>query len=232
MSTLKDTTKEVIDTHIKNYDKIKNEIIKINTKAEEAIDQLSFYGNEELEPSDNPDEDKKKRKKKVYQLPEVVAELDDVEEDDEAEVMIEAGGKKFSHEAQKKAMYNQYDFMQRSMRDFGQNIEKKLDDVYKYGSTQKFGYEDVASQSSVASVQGQTKQERTKERELNRMAKEASDFLEKVGKPNNKNIDLDVLSMKSGVSITSKGSLSSLNIGMKSSKTGQPALKPRKMQKK
>lgn len=135
MDNLKDTTKEVIDAHIKNYDKIKNEIVKINSKAEEAIDQLSFYGNDDIEPSDNPDEDKKKRKKKVYKLPDVVAELDDVEEDDEAEIMIEAGGKKFSHEAQKKAMYNQYDFMQRSMRDFGVNIEKKLDEAYKYGST-------------------------------------------------------------------------------------------------
>lgn len=134
MSTLKDTTKEVIDTHIKNYDKIKNDIIKINSKAEEAIDRLSFYGNDDLEPSDNPDEDKKKRKKKAYKLPEVVQELEDVDEDDEAEVMIEAGGKKFSHEQQKKAMYDQYDFMQKSMRDFGINIEKKLDDVYKYGA--------------------------------------------------------------------------------------------------
>ena len=134
MSTLKDTTKEVIDTHIKNYDKIKNDIIKINSKAEEAIDKLSFYGNDDLEPSDNPDEDKKKRMKKAYKLPEVVQELEDVDEDDEAEVMIEAGGKKFSHEQQKKAMYDQYDFMQKSMRDFGINIEKKLDDVYKYGA--------------------------------------------------------------------------------------------------
>ena len=134
MSTLKDTTKEVIDTHIKNYDKIKNDIIKINSKAEEAIDRLSFYGNDDLEPSDNPDEDKKKRMKKAYKLPEVVQELEDVYEDDEAEVMIEAGGKKFSHEQQKKAMYDQYDFMQKSMRDFGINIEKKLDDVYKYGA--------------------------------------------------------------------------------------------------
>lgn len=123
MGTLKDTTKEVVETHIRNYDKIKNEIIKINTKAEEAIDKLSFYGNDELEPSDNPEEDKKKKKKKGYQLPEVVQELEDVDEDDEAEVMIEAGGKKFSHEQQKKAMYDQFDFMQRSMRDFGANIE-------------------------------------------------------------------------------------------------------------
>ena len=42
-------------------------------------------------------------------------------------------------------MYDQMDFMQRSMRDFGQNIEKKLDDVYKFGATGKFGFDDVAS---------------------------------------------------------------------------------------
>jgi len=65
MGTLKDTTKEVVDTHIKNYDKIKNEIVKMNSKAEDAIDRLSFYGGDGLEPADNPDEDKKK-KKRVY----------------------------------------------------------------------------------------------------------------------------------------------------------------------
>ena len=61
--------------------------IRDSTKAEEAIDKLSFYGNDDLEPSDNPDEDKKK-KNKVYKLPEVIDELDDIDEDDEAEVMI------------------------------------------------------------------------------------------------------------------------------------------------
>lgn len=99
MDTLKDTTKEVIDTHIRNYDKIKTEIIKINSKAEEAIDRLSFYGNDLLEPTDNPDEDKKtKNKKKAYQLPDVVKELDDVDEEEDDEVTIEAGGNKYSHE--------------------------------------------------------------------------------------------------------------------------------------
>ena len=125
MDTLKDTTKEVIDTHIRNYDKIKTEIIKINSKAEEAIDRLSFYGNDLLEPTDNPDEDKKtKNKKKAYQLPDVVKELDDVDEEEDDEVTIEAGGNKYSHEQQKKAMYDQFEFMSKSMRDFGTNIEK------------------------------------------------------------------------------------------------------------
>jgi len=39
-------------------------------------------------------------------LPSVVQELEDVDEDDEAEVMIQGGGKKFSHEQEKKAMYD------------------------------------------------------------------------------------------------------------------------------
>lgn len=135
MATLKDTTREVIDTHIKSYDKLKNDIIKINSKAEEAIDRLNFYGEDGLEPSDNPDEDKKKKKKKGYQLPSTVQELEVVDEDEEAEVVIAAGGKKFSQEAQKKAMYDQFEFMGRSMRNFGADIEKKLDDVYKYGAS-------------------------------------------------------------------------------------------------
>ena len=63
--------------------------------------------------------------------------------------------------------------MSRSMRDFGKNIEKKLDDVYKFGTDERFGYDDVASQSSFASVQGQTRGERKSERELNRIEREA-----------------------------------------------------------
>lgn len=152
MDTLKDTTQEVINTHIMHYDKLKNDIIKINTKAEEAIDQLNFY-EDGLEPADNPDEGKKK-KKKGYQLPTGIKELDVVDEDEEAEVMIEAGGKKISHEAQKKAMYNQFEFMGKSMKDFGFNIEKKLDDVYKGGATNKFGFDDVASMTSLSEKGG------------------------------------------------------------------------------
>lgn len=234
MDTLKDTTKEVIDTHIRNYDKIKTEIIKINSKAEEAIDRLSFYGDGDLEPTDNPDEDKKKqKKKKVYQLPEVVQELDDVEEDEDEEVTIEAGGKKYSHEHQKKAMYDQFEFMQKSMRDFGQNIEKKLDEVYKYGASDKFGIDDVASQSSFPSLQGTTRVERKSERELKRIEKEARDYLQKVGKlgkpmgmgmgigsiMTNSDMD-DVMSVRSGISAVSKGTITSMKSGLKVSKTG------------
>lgn len=122
-----------MDTQTKAYDKIKNDIIKINSKADEALTQLNFYG--DIEPADNPDEDKKKKKKKGgYKIP-GVRDLDVVDEDEEAEVVIEAGGKKFSHEAQKKAMYDQFDFMGKSMRNFGENLEKKLDEVYKYGAS-------------------------------------------------------------------------------------------------
>jgi len=105
MDTLKETTKEVIDAHIKNYDKLKNDIVKINEKAEEAIG-LNFYGvDDDIEPSDNPKEGGKK-KRKGYRLPEGVKDLEIVHEDDEAGVMIEAGGKKFSQEAQKRAMFD------------------------------------------------------------------------------------------------------------------------------
>ena len=135
MDTLKDTTREVVETHIKHYDKLKSDIVKINSKAEEAINQLNFYGDDDaLEPSDNPAEGKKK-KKASYKLPETIQELDVVDEDDEAEVVIAAGGQKFSHEAQKKAMYNQFDLMGRSMRDFGAAIEKKLDEAYAGGAS-------------------------------------------------------------------------------------------------
>lgn len=84
MGSLKEATQDVIDTHIKHYDKIKNDIIKINSKAEEAIDQLDFYG-DGLEPADNPKEAKKKKGKRGYQIP-GLKDLEAVEEDEEAEV--------------------------------------------------------------------------------------------------------------------------------------------------
>lgn len=228
MATLRDTTQEVIDTHIKNYDKLKNDIVKINVKAEEAIDRLNFYG-DGLEPSDNPDEGKKK--KKGYQLPAAVKELEVVDEDEEAEVMIAAGGKKFSHEAQKKAMYDQFEFMGRSMRDFGADIEKKLDDVYKGGASSKFGFDDVASVTSWSDKGGLDRQQAKEARELNRIEKEAQDFLHKVDrlKANNSDID-DALSQRSGISAISKGTIYS-KVGQKVARSGQAALKPKNMTK-
>lgn len=228
MATLKDTTREVIDTHIKSYDKLKNDIIKINAKAEEAIDQLNFYG-EGLEPADNPEEGKKK--KKGYQLPAAVQELEVVDEDEEAEVVIAAGGKKFSQEAQKKAMYDQFEFMGRSMRNFGADIEKKLDEVYKGGASSKFGFDDVASVTSQSDKGGLGRQAK-EDRELNRIEKEAQEFLDRVDNMKANNYDLDdALSQRSGMSAISKGTITS-KIGQKVSRSGQAALKPKNMTKK
>ena len=228
MATLKDTTREVIETHIKSYDKLKNDIIKINAKAEEAIDRLNFYG-EGLEPSDNPDEGKKK--KKGYQLPSTVQELEVVDEDEEAEVMIAAGGKKYSQEAQKKAMYDQFEFMGRSMRNFGADIEKKLDEAYKGGTSSKLGFDDEASVTS-QSDRGFDRQQTKEDRELNRIEKEAQDFLNKVDKMKANNSDLDdALSQRSGMSAISKGTIPS-KIGQNVSRSGQAALKPKQMTKK
>lgn len=200
MDTLKDTTKEVIDAHIKHYDKLKEDIIKINEKAEDAIDGLNFYGtHDELEPSDNPKEGEAKRRK-GYRLPAGIKDLEVVDEDDEADVMIAAGGKKISHEAQKKAMFDQFDFMGRSMREFTADIEKRLDDVYKGGAAYKFGIDDVASESSKSEFGGgfQPHASRSKkshrDREVDRIEKEAQDFFKKVGIPTDgkqNNDDLD-----------------------------------------
>lgn len=140
-------------------------------------------------------------------------------------------------------MYDQYEFMQKSMRDFGQNIEKKLDEVYKFGASEKFGIDDVASQSSFTSLQGKTRVERKSEMELKRIEKEARDYLQKVGKlgkpsgmglgsiMTNSDMD-DVMSVRSGISAVSKGTITSMKSGLKVSKNGQPALKPRNMSKK
>ena len=236
MSTLKDTTREVIDTHIQHYNKLKDDIVKINENAENAINQLNFYGSDpSIEPSDNPDNKVgKNRKAKKYQLPKGVEELDVVHEDEEAEVMIAAGGK-VSQEAHKKAMFTQFEFMGKSMRDFGINIEQKLDEVYKQGACNKFGFDDVASIASL-SEKGNFNRKQTKEdRELNRIEKEATDFLKKVEKMKANQSDFDdAISQKSGMSALSKGTITSKTskIGQKVSRTGNTALKPRNMTKK
>jgi hypothetical protein len=40
---LKDTTKEVMDTHMNAYSKLKDNIIDITQDADSAIDELNFY---------------------------------------------------------------------------------------------------------------------------------------------------------------------------------------------
>lgn len=44
---LKDTTKEVIETHINAYTKLKDNIIDITKDADSAIDDLNFYQDED-----------------------------------------------------------------------------------------------------------------------------------------------------------------------------------------
>ena len=44
---LKDTTKEVIDTHMDAYSKLKDNIIDITKDADSAIDELNFYQDDE-----------------------------------------------------------------------------------------------------------------------------------------------------------------------------------------
>lgn len=125
-------------------------------------------------------------------------------------------------------MYDQFEFMGKSMRNFGANIEQKLEDVYKYGASTKFGFDDVAS---VSSQGGFDRKQSKADREINRIEKEAHDFFSKVErmKANNSDID-DAVSQRSGMSAMSKGTITS-KLSQKVSRTGQAALKPRNIAK-
>ena len=85
METLMGTTQEVIDTHITSYKTLQTKILDINTDAEAAIKDLSFYEGEN--PSGGLND-------KLQQL-DVVKE--DQEEDDIAQY-IETGNVR-SHES-------------------------------------------------------------------------------------------------------------------------------------
>lgn len=58
---LKETTKEVIDTHMSAYSELKDKILDINKDADSAIDDLNFYGDDD--DDDNFDAKSQKRKK-------------------------------------------------------------------------------------------------------------------------------------------------------------------------
>lgn len=47
--SLKDTTKEVVDTHINAYTKLKDNILDLTKDADSAIDDLNFYQDEDEE---------------------------------------------------------------------------------------------------------------------------------------------------------------------------------------
>ena len=118
------------------------------------------------------------------------------------------------------------------------NIEKKLDEVYKQGASKKFGFDDAASIASQSDKGGFDRKQTKEDRELNRIEKEAKDFLNKVEtmKASQKSAsDLDDgMSQRSGLSALSKGTITAKasKIGQNVSRSSAAALKPRNMTKK
>ena len=70
--------------------------------------------------------------------------------------------------------------MHSSMTSFTQDIESRLDKVYKKGASEKFGFEDIVKQSQKGYVaqQKSTFRRNESERKIDRIAKEASQYLE------------------------------------------------------
>lgn len=61
--------------------------------------------------------------------------------------MIIESGKGRSHEASKKYMFDQISSMHQSMSSFSRDVESKLDQVYKGGASEKFGFSDIVTES-------------------------------------------------------------------------------------
>ena len=70
----------------------------------------------------------------------------DEEEEDDIAIQIESG-KHRSHEADKKYMFDQISSMHQSMTSFSRDVESRLDQVYKGGAAEKFGFEDITKES-------------------------------------------------------------------------------------
>lgn len=78
-------------------------------------------------------------------------------------------------------MYNQLGGMHKSMQGFTEDIEKRLDKLYKNGASQKFGLDDVLSYNADDYiVQEGVDQEETKK--LNKIQKDAKKFMDKLQK--------------------------------------------------
>jgi len=56
------------------------------------------------------------------------------EEEEDQEARMEREGKIMSHEEEKSSIYSRLEEMSQSMRNFTQDIEGKLDSVYKTGA--------------------------------------------------------------------------------------------------
>ena len=74
--------------------------------------------------------------------------LEKVEEEDEDDIAVQIeSGKQRSHEADKKYMFDQISSMHKSMSSFSRDVETRLDQVYKHGAAEKFGFDDITKES-------------------------------------------------------------------------------------
>ena len=126
-----DVTKETMQQHFTAYDKFKGQIETIEQQANEAIKTLSFY---------EPPNSGVLKGNSSRQLDRII------EGDKEAEA-VGRKEQKVSQEESKTNIVNTLVNMNQTMKEFSNDLESRLDRVYKKGASKKFGYDSIASAS-------------------------------------------------------------------------------------
>ena len=101
------------------------------------MDVLNFYN----------EEDNKELKEKIGEIRELQRIDEEVHEEDVA-IQIMGGKKSFSHEAQKKHIFDTIQNMTSSIQGFSLDIESRLGKAYKGGADKKFGISEMESARS------------------------------------------------------------------------------------
>lgn len=130
MEDLMSITNETMINQTKAAQDLSSKITSINQEAEKAVMALSFYDDESSTIT---------KKEWLQQI---------AEDNEDEEANVENEGKLRSHEEEKSSIYNRLEEMQQQMKNFAQNIEFKLDSVYKSGASKKFGFDDVVNEAN------------------------------------------------------------------------------------
>lgn len=134
-----DATKDIIGTHTKAFDGLKQSLESIQKMAKSDMDILNFY----------EEEDNNELKKNIGEMKQELVKIEEEQNEEDIAIEIQAGRKIESHESQKKEIYDQINQMTSSMKGFAFDIENRLDKAYKDGAQKKFGFSDADSARSL-----------------------------------------------------------------------------------
>ena len=133
-----DATKDTVVTHTKAFDGLKYSLESITKMAQKDMESLNFYAEDD------------ELKKNIGEMKSELVKIEEERHEEDIAIEIQGGRKPFSHETQKKEIYDTINNMNSEMKGFAFDIESRLNKAYKDGASKKFGISEIDSARSQA----------------------------------------------------------------------------------